>query len=75
MRATVTSAWASMWASSGLGENVDIGTATAPAMAAPNRLATASGRLPMRMPTASPRATPSATRARPTRRASARRSA
>ena len=60
-----------MWASSGRGANVDIGTATAPVMAAPNSAATASGRLPIRIPTESPGSTPRASSARPIVRASA----
>ena len=41
-------------ASSGPGENVESGTATAPASAAPNSAATASGRFPISTPTRAP---------------------
>ena len=49
---TVARQVSTSWASSGRGENVDMGAATAPASAAPKMAATASGRLPMSTPTA-----------------------
>ncbi len=71
MSTTVAPQVSTRWVSSGTGEKVDMGAATAPASAAPKMAATASGRLPMSTPTASPGATRAAIRARPMRRASA----
>ena len=48
------SAWRSRNSSSGTGEKVESGTTTAPAIGAPSRAATASGRLPMSTPTRAP---------------------
>ena len=63
------SACASRYDSSGFGEKVDSGTVTAPTSAAPNTVATASGRFPMSTPTRVPLPAPVATNAFATRRA------
>ena len=63
------SACAIRYDSSGFGEKVDSGTATAPASATPNRHATASGRFPMSTPTRVPFPTPLASNALAMRRA------
>ena len=52
-----------MNSSSGTGENVEIGTATAPVIGAPSSAATASGRLPISTPTRAPLPSPAAMRA------------
>ena len=68
------SAWRRRYSSSGTGEKVESGTATAPVIGAPSSEATASGRLPISTPTRAPLPTPAAISALATRRAWRRRS-